>query len=122
MGEKKDGEKQKGDKIKTVTATAVATRPYEGIPELAGHVYIVGPGQADKFRKTTEAIAEYVGRVMMDEMYDLVYGGTEATFTEPADLPEDQTKGTKLEKYKIQLKMVLDEEKNTDLIRHVCSA
>jgi hypothetical protein len=29
---------------KTVTATAVATTAFEGIPELAGHVYIYGPG------------------------------------------------------------------------------
>lgn len=111
MGEKKDGDKPKSDKYKTVTATAYAAPAKDGIPELAGHVYIVGPGQADMFRKTTDAIAEYVGRVMMDEMYDLVYNGKEATFTEPADLSEDDAKGTKLEKYKIQLKMVLDEEK-----------
>ena len=111
MGENKEGDKPKSDKYKTITATAVVASAQDGIPELAGHVYIVGPGQADKFRKTTDAIAEYVGRVMMDEMYDLVYNGNEATFTEPADLPETEAKGTKLEKYKIQLKMVLDEQK-----------
>jgi hypothetical protein len=112
MGESKDNEggKPRSDKpYKTITATAVAAIQ-EGIPELAGHVYIIGPGQADKFRKTTEAIAEYVGRVMMNEMYSLVYNGTEASFTEPAELSDAEAKGAKLEKYKIQLKMVPDKE------------
>jgi hypothetical protein len=117
MGEKKDnegGEKPRSDKqtYKTITATAVVATPHDtGIPELAGHVYIVGPGQADRFRKTTEALAEYAGRNFMEEMHDLVLNGAEATFPEPPDLPDDQAKGAKLEKYKIQLKMALDEEK-----------
>jgi hypothetical protein len=113
MGEKKEytgDDKPRSDKnnYKTITATAVAT--HDGIPELTGKVYIAGTGQADIFRKTTEAIAEYVGRVMMEEMYDLVCHGREGTFTEPPDLPDADAKGAKLEKYKIQLKMVLDKQ------------
>lgn len=75
MGEKKDNNNNvsSGDMghYKTVMATAVATTPYEGIPELACHVYVYDPGQTKKFRKTTEVNAEYAGRVTMGELYDL---------------------------------------------------
>jgi hypothetical protein len=88
----------------------VAASANDGIPELAGHVFIYGPGRADKFRKSREAVAEYSGRNFMSEMYDLIQNGTEATFPEPADLPDADAKGTKMEKYKIQLKMALDKQ------------
>jgi spore coat polysaccharide biosynthesis predicted glycosyltransferase SpsG len=47
---------------------------------------------------------------MMSEMYDLIYNGKEGDFPEPADLPDEAAKGTKLEKYRIQLKMALDKQ------------
>ena len=113
MGEKKDyaeGNKPRSDKTPYKTVTATAVTRYDGIPELAGHVYIYGTGQADKFRKTTQAIGEYAGRVMMEEMYDLICNGKEGDFPEPTDLPDAEAKGTKLEKYRIQLKMILDKQ------------
>jgi hypothetical protein len=62
------------------------THHESGNPELGGHVYTFGvPSQADKYRKTTEAIAEYVGQKMMNEMWALVQNGKEADFPEPKD-------------------------------------
>jgi hypothetical protein len=46
------------------------THHESGNPEPGGHVYTFGvPGQADKYQKTTEAIAEYVGQKMMNEIW-----------------------------------------------------
>jgi hypothetical protein len=39
--------------------------------------------------------------------------GKEGHFPEPADLPDEAAKGTKLEKYRIQLKMALTNKKIT---------
>jgi hypothetical protein len=79
-----------------------------GNPELGGHVYTFGvPGQAYKYRKTTEAIAEYVGQKMMNEMWALVQNGKEANFPEPKDAGDKPTVA-QMEKYKMQLRMSLD--------------
>ena len=81
---------------------------------LGKHVFTTGVGQADKYRKTTEAIAEYAGRTIMNEMYVLILKGEEATFAEPAELAPDEAKGSKLEKYRILLKMALDKQDKYD--------
>jgi hypothetical protein len=47
---------------------------------------------------------------MMTEMYDLIYNGKEGDFPKPANLPDEAAKGTKLEKYRIQIKMALDKQ------------
>jgi hypothetical protein len=80
-----------------------------GNPELWGHIYTFGvPGQADKYRKTTEAIADYVGQKMMNEMWALVQNGKEGNFPEPKD-PGDKHTAVQMEKYKMQfLRMLLD--------------
>jgi hypothetical protein len=79
-----------------------------GNPELGGHVYTFGvPGQAEKYRKTTEAIAEHVGQKMMNEMWALVQNGKEAEFPEPED-PGDKPTAAQMEKYKMQLRMSFD--------------
>jgi hypothetical protein len=84
------------------------THHESGNPELGGHVYTFGvPGQADKYRKTTEAIAEYVGQKMMNQMWALVQKGKEANFPEPKD-PGDKPTVAQMEKYKMQLRMSLD--------------
>ena len=45
------------------------------VPELGRNVYVYGtPNQGDKFIKTTEAIADYVGREMSKSMMLLVKG------------------------------------------------
>ena len=45
------------------------------VPELGRNVYVYGtPNQGDKFIKTTEAIAEYVGREMSKSMMLLMQG------------------------------------------------
>jgi hypothetical protein len=51
---------------------AGTSHKFEGLPELADNVFISGLGQADKFWKTTEAIAEFAGRTIMNEMYALI--------------------------------------------------
>jgi Zinc knuckle len=84
------------------------THHESGNPELGGHVYTFGvPGQADRYRKTTEAIADYVGQKMMNEMWALVQNGKEADFPEPKD-PGDKPTAAQMEKYKMQLQMSLD--------------
>jgi hypothetical protein len=80
----------------------------KGNPELGGHVYTFGvPGQAEKYQKTIEAIAEYVGQKMMNEMWALVQNGKDADFPEPKD-PGDKPMAAQMEKYKMQLRMSLD--------------
>ena len=46
----------------------------EGTEELKGHVNRYGvPGQAERYMKTTKAVAEYVGRVYGKDMWKLVH-------------------------------------------------
>ena len=85
MGE---ADNEPGDKPRSAKADSANGTPlkFEGLAELAGHVFISGVGQADKFRKTTEAIAEYAGQTIMDEMHALIMTGEESTFPEPTEL------------------------------------
>ena len=64
----------------------------KGFSVLKDHVYSlsVAGKQADRYTKTTKAIAEYVGRVYSHEMKQLVLNGTESVPVEP-DYPEGDT-------------------------------
>lgn len=109
MGE---ANKEPGDKPRSAKADSAVGTPlkFEGLAELAGHVFISGVGQADKYRKTTDAIAEYAGQTIMDEMHALIITGEDATFPEPPELDDADAVGAKLEKYRILLKMALDKQ------------
>jgi hypothetical protein len=54
------------------------------------------PCQTDKYCKTTEAIAEYVGQKIMKEMWALVQNGKEANVPEPKD-PGDKPTAIQME-------------------------
>ena len=82
-----------------------------GLEELKGHLYFYGgPGQAEKYMKTTKEIGEHVGRTMGKEMWTLVTELTEATFDEP-DEPDDEDSKAQMEKHRMLLKMHFEEEK-----------
>ena len=73
------------------------------IEELGGNVYTYGRrDQGDYYIKTTEAIAEYVGREYSKEMRLLVKDKMETTFTEPVEPLSDKSKYA-IEKYKQEL-------------------
>lgn len=82
-----------------------------GLRELQGKMYVYGvPGQKEKFINTTRAIADYVGTVYGKEMWKLVQEKEETEHDEPDDPGEDATKG-EIERYKMLLKMSLDDER-----------
>jgi hypothetical protein len=67
--------------------------------------------QADKYLRTTEAIADFVGVEYGRDMRMLVKHGTEKTFTEPRiSRSEDATPGL-MEKYKTELGIFHQEKK-----------
>jgi len=81
-----------------------------GLPELKGLIYTYGvPGQAVRYTKTTNAIAEYVATKYSKEMWELVENKEEAKFTEP-DPPDDKASKAIMERYKMKLRMVFDKE------------
>ena len=85
------------------------------IEELENNVYHYGgKNVGDYYIKVTEAIADYVGREKGKEMKLLVLNRIESTPTEPPQ-PQVESGGTinpfVMEKYKMQLKTYLDEEK-----------
>ncbi|MGL5934060.1 MAG: hypothetical protein ACRCZI_00405 [Cetobacterium sp.] len=68
MGEAVEQAGEKPRSAKADIATGVSHK-FEGLEELAGNVFISGVGHADKFRKTTEAIAIFTGRTIMNKMH-----------------------------------------------------
>ena len=79
--------KKKNKKVPTPPTTT-------GLDELKDHYFVIGTtGQAERYRKTKEAIATYVGATYGKEMWTLVHELKEATFTEPPELAEDATRG-----------------------------
>ncbi len=82
-----------------------------GIEELRGSVYQYGTQtQAERYLKTTKAIAEYVGKEHGKEMWKLINDKEETEFEEPAEPKEDASKAS-MEKYKMLLKMNIEDEK-----------
>ena len=74
---------------------------------LEGSVYPYGTlNQSDRFIKTTKAIAEYLSK----EMWTLVSKKEETEFEEPNDPGKSALKG-QLKKYKMELKLVMEEKK-----------
>jgi Zinc knuckle len=89
------------------------TKSFEksGVGDLGGKVFTYGvAGQKERYMSTTRAIADYVGRTYGKEMWKLVQEREETKFEEPDD-PGDQATKAALEKYKMLLKMSLDDMK-----------
>jgi len=81
-----------------------------GLPELKGLVYTYGvPGQAVRYMKTTEAVAEYVGTNFSKELWNLVLNKEEAKFDEP-DPPDDKASKAVMKRYEMKLKRAFDKE------------
>ena len=100
-----------GYKKKNGGKKAPQTPNTTGMEELKDHYFVIGTtGQAEKYRRTKEAIATYVGATFGKEMWTLVHELKEATFDEPQDIKDDATKG-EIERYRIKMKMHLEEEK-----------
>ena len=84
---------------------------FVGLEPLKGNVFSYGTlDQSERFIKTSKVIAEYVGTEYRKEMWTLVSKKEETTFKEPVDPGKDATKG-QLEKYKMELKAMMDDEK-----------
>jgi hypothetical protein len=113
MGERNDhtGNKPRSARGDVPTGTS---HKFQGLAELADSVFTSGAGRSDKFRKTHEAVAEFAGRTIMNEMYVLVLNGTEATFPEPNELDPKEAQGSKLERYRILLKQALEKQDKYD--------
>jgi hypothetical protein len=95
---------------KTSNKTGGATAGMIGIPELQGSIYTYGvPGQAEKYLRTTRAIAEYVGTAYGKEMWTLIDKKEEAKFVEP-DPPDDLDDRAEMKKFEMKLKRVLDKQ------------
>ena len=87
---------------------------HTGIEGLRGSLYSYGThDQVAKFMKTTEAIAEYTGTTYKHgkEMWTLIQDKQEPTFTEPSPPADDKVSRAGMEKYKMLLRMYIDEEK-----------
>jgi hypothetical protein len=67
------------------------------------------PGQAEKYLRTTRAIAEYVGTAYGKEMWTLIDKKEEAKFVEP-DPPDDLDDRAEMKKFEMKLKRVLDKQ------------
>jgi hypothetical protein len=68
-----------------------------GLPELKGLMYTLGvPGQAERFMRTTKAIAKHVGTTIGKEMWTLVEKREETTFEKPAPPDKDDTDPTSM--------------------------
>lgn len=82
-----------------------------GIEDLKGNVYSYGvQGQAERFMRTTKAIAEYVGITHSKHVWVLLTEHKEPTFEDPEEPDKEASRG-KWKKYEMLLKMVLEEER-----------
>jgi hypothetical protein len=86
------------------SSTGTTNKQTQGkVAELEGHVYVLGEKhQADKYIKTTEAIAEYVGREYSKDM-KLLVKGTENAPEEPPEPAKSKKEENpyEVEKYKM---------------------
>lgn len=79
------------------------------IRELRSYVYAYGvKTQQDQYVETTEEIADYVGRTLSNEMYELVKYSKEATFNEPTAPTGKNIPVGDLRKYEIELRRYYD--------------
>jgi len=105
-------QRKKADNHQDQSSTGLSN--VSGLPELKGQLYTYGtPGQAEKYMKTTTAIAEYVGTMISREMWTLVEKKKETAFDEPA-IPTDEEAAESravMEKYKMLLKISIDDGK-----------
>ena len=81
-----------------------------GKEELRGYNFVYDvEGQVEKYMKTCDAIADYVGTEISSEMFRLVKMNEETQFPEPAEVDEKATKG-QMKKYELQLQKALDKQ------------
>ncbi|KAL7576381.1 hypothetical protein ACA910_018190 [Epithemia clementina (nom. ined.)] len=81
-----------------------------GIEELRGNIYAYGvQGQAERYMRTTKAIAEHVGVTYEKELWALIKEKTEPTFNEPEESGDDASRA-EMGKYKMLNKMKIDKE------------
>ena len=70
---------------------------------MGSNVYVAGTGdRGDRYIRTTEAIADYVGRVYSPEMWSLVQNREETEFVPPEE-PEGEATTYAVERYKGEL-------------------
>ena len=83
-----------------------------GIDELRQFQFKYGTlDQSENYEKARKGIAEYAGTKMDKDMWRLAWHKEEREFEEPTDPGEKPTPG-QMEKYKMELKIDLEEKKN----------
>jgi len=105
MSEEKKKNPRSGGEVTPSTGSEL------GFEEFKRAQYTFGvPGQANKYNRTTKAIAEYAKITYGKEMWKLVNESVETTFTEPPE-PNEKATRAQMEKYKMKLGRCLDDEK-----------
>jgi hypothetical protein len=79
--------------------------------KLTGLRFVLGTtNQAEVYTRTVEMLADRAGIEISKEMRPLILDGVEAAFDEP-DIPDDDAGKAAFEKYRMQLKMYLEDER-----------
>lgn len=100
-----------GEDKSTPKSGEINTTNDNEVDQLKGHIYTYGvPGQAQKYLKTTRAIADYVRVKYGKDMYNLVRNLKETEYQEP-DEPAGNVKQTVLKRYEALCKEAWGDQK-----------